>query len=277
MLRLSGSRLTRVAVSALALALPLTIAGCIEDSDALEDEAVVESIPLATFRLDNGNVVEFLRTADGELVVGETSNGKGGSATLVFDPTATLDALERYLLVAPAEVPVPDALAKLDDGRGLIAGRATVPALDAPIDTNAPTYASPWDVDVFAACTYASTFYQQVCQASDSSPNAFWFCDKAYGSTGNTKWATLVRSSTGPRWGSADKKTKSVSWTLSCDTSVRVRHRVLFDNSWATVLDRTQGSYRISSWFVQGSDVHRSVRHERTQSQSGLRALTYFL
>jgi len=265
----------------LALAVPFVITGCVDDAgepgDEPTEDVVLASTNLATFHLGNGNIVEFEQLADGDLAVGETTNGKTARASLVVDPTGQLDPLERYLVVAPPGTPVPAALAALDAGRQLIADRAIVPALAAPIEAATPSVFSAWDVDVYGACSNADQFYNDVCMVVDTDYNEFWFCDWVHGSTsGNGVWYTLIRNTMNPRWGSSHKKERSTTWTLSCSTPVRVRHQAELDDVWATVLDKTQSDHVISSWTNQGSNRHRQVRHERTDDQSGLRALTFF-
>jgi hypothetical protein len=275
------SRFARTAVVMAALATPTLITGCVEDADAPQptddvgDEVALPSTRLATFHLDNGNVVEFEQSSSGDLAVGETTDGKAGRAQLVVDPHGDSDPLERFLLVAPAGTPVPAALAALDAGRGLVGDRAIVAALAAPIAAVAPSSASPFDIDAPTACANGDYFYNGVCMVVDEDTHRFWFCDWAFDDD-DELWGTLIRSTSGPRWGDPDTKERSVSYTLSCGTPVRVRHRAWLDGDWATILDKTQGTFRLSKWVQQGSKRHRSVRHEDGDNGQGLRALTIF-
>jgi hypothetical protein len=259
----------------LAIALPFSAAACLDTDEPVDQDEVLPSTRLATFQLDNGNRVEFELTADGGVAVGEIADGKSGHAQLVLDPEGRLDPLERFLAIAPEGTPVPDALAALDDGRGLVGDRATVPVLDATIDASVAIAFSPWDVDTNGACDNADQFYNDVCLQADTEINQFWFCDWNYNG-GNSMWFHLLRSTKGPRWDSPQDKRRSVTWTLSCDTNVTVQHRAWLDGDWATILDKDQGDYVISSWTQLGSDRHRGVKIDRTQSQSGFRSLAYF-
>jgi hypothetical protein len=281
---MTRSMLTRFARTALvmaALAPPTLIAGCVDDPDAppptddIDDDVVVPSTRLATFHLDNGNVVEFEQSSTGDIAVGETTDGKSARAQLVVDPNGDSDPLERFLLIAPAGTPVPAPLAALDAGRGLVGDRAVVAALDAPIDAVAPSSLSPFDIDTPTACANGDVFYDGVCMVVDEDFHRFWFCDWAY-DFDDQLWGTLIRSTNGPRWGGPDTKVRSVSYTLSCGTPVRVRHRAWLDGDWATILDKTQGTYSLSKWVQLGSKRDRSVRHEDGDNGGGLRALTYF-
>lgn len=262
------------------LAISMAVSGCAESpdpDDALDPGGTVQpTIALATFHLDTGSTVEFIQTAGGEIAVGETSAAKNGHARLAFGGDSSLDPLERYLRIAPSTAPIPRALAALDAGRGLVGNRASVDTLEAPISVAMPAQFSPWDVDVNNACATAEVFYNDVCKASSATINEFWFCDWRYGNSGNVMWADLIEGSKWPRWGSAAGMHRSVTWTLSCYTPVRVQHQAWLDGQWATILDKTQDEQVISSWTQAGSDRWRAVHVSRTTNSSGFRNFAYF-
>lgn len=246
--------------------------------DVIGDVPEVRAVKLASFRLSNGNTVEFIGLPEiGE--VGYTEIGKSGESKPTFSLNCNFTTLEQFLILSPESTSVPRMLLELDspDNKDVLISARTRDVVDAiphAIEVNVdklvlpPLYRFGGDSKGFKwNCSKgASEFKESFCNASDA---VVEFCDPG-------EWSSLIRSSwDGKKW---HKCKYSFAITAVCDDYADVTHYWWNGTSWRVryEVNNLPDGYWMWSRYEGVGKYKRQVRHNTVWKTGYLRAYTAF-
>jgi hypothetical protein len=248
-----------------------------ELKDAVDDMPEVRVVKLASFRLSNGNTVEFVGLPEiGE--IGYTEIGKSGKSKPTFWLHRNLTILEKFLILSPESTSIPRMLLELDslDNKDvLIAARSrdlvdAIPeAIDVKLDKlvlpSPPAFGGDNEIFKWDCSKGASEFEQSFCNGSGA---VVEFCDP-------DKWETLIRNSWNGKW---HKCKYSFALAAVCEDYADVTHYWWNGTSWRPryKIWTIPAGYWIWSQYKGIGKYRRRVKYNTVWKTGYLRAYTAF-
>lgn len=248
-----------------------------ELEDAVDDVPEVRAVKIASFRLSNGNTVEFVGLPEiGE--VGYTEIGKSGESEPTFSLHRNLTTLEQFLILSPESTSVPRMLLELDSPENkdvLIAARTrdVVDAIPEAIEVNVdrlvlpslPAFGGDHEIFKWDCSKGASEFEQSFCNGSGA---VVEFCDA-------DQWKTLIRNSWNGNW---HKCKYSFAITAVCQDYADVTHYWWNGTSWKVRYEVTNlpDGYWMWSRYEGLGKYRRRVEHSTVWKTGYLRGYTAF-
>ena len=234
-----------------------------------EDPWTAQSITLATFQLPHRGSLEFVAIPElGEVGIVESFPLE---QSLRFT-TEEADPLELYLALAPADLPVPQALLWTAEDPELASGRVLVNQLSEQIWITEEALEDAAKIPDYPTNHFCGSdgqgFFEVVCNSYNT--GGINFCESG-------AWYSVDRNSYSGGW---QKKKKQSAIVGSCNTSVAVklRYRGLcgFSYCWKNA-DSYTVAYGKSSGRAYSGAVKRRRRNEYRRNDSGyFRAHTSF-
>ncbi len=240
------------------------IYACQEESNmepipATEVESTEEKgLLLAKFELSAGHEIYFEGFPSGDILMSESGTIDRMEEQVPFGDSQSL--LERYLTLAPKELPVPEMLLNSYEGKLEdidLTQRATVKQLSTPILLGRAEY-------------HALQVQTESSKCSDVLDCAFEYG----GSGGPYKVCHYKVTSNSHTQSSGDRKrTVSSSYTIACSRAIKVSHqrRVLQGFSWKwKTLNSTKHTVQPGHWRkLSYKGIHRERRIVRTKNSGG--------
>lgn len=267
---MNRKRIATNAVSAGILATALAATGC----SAEGTEGALDSIPLATLNVDNGSVLHFFAAPEvGDVGCSEDVPADGETLP-VIDPETHESCLEIYLMLTPADTPVPQMLYSVeatDDERlqRLAADRELVGSdygvIEMELGTPELVQGSGSRGTSAHSCSGGSSHWAAVhCDYSGGS-SVINYCDSG-------QWFSLYRSS------GSSKRKHSFSETLACGTYGDVKHQYKWGSGYKTAYSSTNIPDNYYNWTRWKGTIKRKrrVHHYRVWASGYVRAHTMF-
>lgn len=246
--------------------------------DAVDDVPEVRAVSLASFRLSNGNTVEFVGLPEiGE--IGYTEIGKSGESTPTFSLHHNFTTLEKFLILSREFTSIPRMLLEFDnhDNKGMLIAARTGDVVDTipePLEVNVDKLVLPplpafgdkaktWD------CSKgAEEFDQSFCQGSGAVVS---YCDPG-------QWKTLIRSSWDDKKKKWHKCKNSFAITAVCQDFADVTHYWWNATSWRVRLTKPNlvGGHWMCSQYNGYGKYRRRVKHDTVWKTGYLRGYTAF-
>jgi hypothetical protein len=247
-----------------------------ELKDAVDNVPEVRVMKLASFRLSNGNTVEFVGLPEiGE--IGYTEIGKSGKSKPTFSLDRNFTTLEQFLILSPESTSIPRMLLEFDspDNKDVLIAARTRDVVDAIPETievkvdrlvlpSQPAFGGNQESFDWDCSKGASEFEQSFCNGSGAIVE---FCDPG-------RWETLIRNSWNGKW---HKCKYSFALAAVCQDYADVTHYWWNGTSWRPRYEATiPAGYWMWSRYKGIGKYRRRVKYNTVWQKGYLRAYTAF-